>query len=163
MSLLRHYCHVKRWGSFLRYKRTSSVSIATGLRTGRREFDSQQGQGFSLRHRVQTGSEAHPASYKMGIMVFSPGVKRMKREVTTHFYLAPRWRMRGAISPLLRYVFMARYLLKHMYKLYLYPLLMIVGVRSNGNVFFCPFGALGRSKGINIPKPSSWLENVRRI
>jgi hypothetical protein len=35
---------------------------------------------ISLRHRVQTGSEAHPASYPVGIGVFSPGIKRSGRE-----------------------------------------------------------------------------------
>jgi hypothetical protein len=47
--------------------RDSSVVIATRLRPGRSEFDSRQGLGiFSLRHRVQTGSTAHPVSYPMG-------------------------------------------------------------------------------------------------
>jgi hypothetical protein len=30
------------------------------------EFESRYGQEFSLLHVVQTGSEAHPASYPMG-------------------------------------------------------------------------------------------------
>jgi len=30
---------------------------------------------FFLHHRVQTGSEAHPASYPMGTRVFFPGSK----------------------------------------------------------------------------------------
>jgi hypothetical protein len=34
---------------------------------------------FSLRHRVQTGSGDHPASYTKGTGVFSPGVKRPER------------------------------------------------------------------------------------
>jgi len=37
----------------------SSVSIMTRLRHGKPGFDSRQG----LRHRVQTGSDANPASY----------------------------------------------------------------------------------------------------
>jgi hypothetical protein len=34
---------------------------------GRPRFDSRQGLGlFSIRHRVQTGTGTHPASYPMG-------------------------------------------------------------------------------------------------
>jgi hypothetical protein len=36
---------------------------------------------FSLRHRVQTGSGARPASYPTGTGGFSLGVKRQGREV----------------------------------------------------------------------------------
>jgi hypothetical protein len=35
---------------------------------------------FSLRHRVQTGSGAHPAPYPMGTGDSFPGVKRPGRE-----------------------------------------------------------------------------------
>jgi hypothetical protein len=35
---------------------------------------------FSLRHRVQAGSGAHPASYAMGIGALSLGIKRPGRE-----------------------------------------------------------------------------------
>jgi hypothetical protein len=62
---------------------------------------------FSL-HRVQNGSEAHPASYPMGSMGSFQGVK-----LTTHLYLVPSHRMRGAIPPLPQYVFMAWCLVKH--------------------------------------------------
>jgi len=34
----------------------------------------------ALRHRVQTGSGTHPTSYRMGIWVVTPGVKRPGRE-----------------------------------------------------------------------------------
>jgi hypothetical protein len=47
--------------------RSSSVSIVTELRAGRPGFDSRHEQElFSLRHRVQTQSGAHPVSYQMG-------------------------------------------------------------------------------------------------
>jgi hypothetical protein len=36
------------------------------------EFESQWEQEFSLLHVVQTGSEAHPASYPMGTEVSFP-------------------------------------------------------------------------------------------
>jgi hypothetical protein len=35
---------------------------------------------FSLRHRVQNGSGAHPASYPMGTRALSLGVRRPGRE-----------------------------------------------------------------------------------
>jgi hypothetical protein len=38
------------------------------------------GLEFSLRHRVQTGSVTHPASYQMGNGTLSLGVKRPGRE-----------------------------------------------------------------------------------
>jgi hypothetical protein len=57
--------------------RDSSVGIATGYGLDYRmigvRFPSEAGN-FSLRHHVQTGSEAHPASYPVG-------VKRPGREV----------------------------------------------------------------------------------
>jgi hypothetical protein len=49
--------------------RDSSVGIATGYGLddqGGWEFESRQGQKFSLLHIVQTGSGVHPTSYKMG-------------------------------------------------------------------------------------------------
>jgi hypothetical protein len=43
------------------------LSSVTRLRAGRPEFDSRHGLGFfPPRHRVQTGSGAHPVSYSMG-------------------------------------------------------------------------------------------------
>jgi hypothetical protein len=44
-------------------RRLSSVCIATA---GQPVFDSRRVQNFSLLQSVQTGSEAHPASYPMG-------------------------------------------------------------------------------------------------
>jgi hypothetical protein len=51
-----------------------------GLRAGRPGFDSRQGQDLSLLHSVQTGPEAHPASYPMGTGGSFPGVKQQGRE-----------------------------------------------------------------------------------
>jgi hypothetical protein len=43
---------------------------------------------------VQTSIEAHPASYPMGTVGFSPGVKRGRGvTLTTHPHLLPRSRM----------------------------------------------------------------------
>jgi hypothetical protein len=59
--------------------RDSSVSITTRLRDGQSggsRFRFTAGAGnFSLRHRVQNDSGAHPASYPMGTTVSFPGGK----------------------------------------------------------------------------------------
>jgi len=54
--------------------RVSSVSIMITLWVEQPGFDSRHGQGIStLSHCVQTGSEAHPASYPMRIGGFLRG------------------------------------------------------------------------------------------
>jgi hypothetical protein len=51
------------------------------LRDRRPEFIPGRGRDpFSLRHRVQTASGAHPASYPVGTGEFFPGVKGTGRE-----------------------------------------------------------------------------------
>jgi hypothetical protein len=63
--------------------RDSSVGIALGYRLDGRgsRFRFMAGAGnFSLHHRVQNGSEAHPASYPMGTRGFFPGGKAAGRE-----------------------------------------------------------------------------------
>jgi hypothetical protein len=64
------------WVLLLDRYRGSSVSIVTRLRTCRPGFDSREDLGISLRHRVQTGPEAHKASYPMEPRVLSPVVNR---------------------------------------------------------------------------------------
>jgi hypothetical protein len=63
--------------------RDSSVGIALGYglddRGSRVRFPAGAGN-FSLNHRVQNGSGAHPASYPMGIVDSFLGVKRPGRE-----------------------------------------------------------------------------------
>jgi hypothetical protein len=63
--------------------RDSSVGIALGYglddQGSRDQFPAGAGN-FSLRHRVQNGSRAHPASYPMGTGAVSLGVKRPGRE-----------------------------------------------------------------------------------
>jgi hypothetical protein len=69
---------------------------------------------FSPRHRVQTGSWAHPAPYGMGTASSFTGDKAVGGvKLTTHLHLAPRLRSRGAIAPLPPYVIMEWYLFKH--------------------------------------------------
>jgi hypothetical protein len=63
--------------------RDSSVGVALGYRLDVRgsRFRFPAGAGnFSLHHRVQNGSGAHPASYPMGNRVSFPGIKRPGRE-----------------------------------------------------------------------------------
>jgi hypothetical protein len=57
--------------------RASSVSIVTRLRLDNWSSNPCGGNGgtFSLRHRVHTGSEAHPAFYTMGTAGSCPGGK----------------------------------------------------------------------------------------
>jgi hypothetical protein len=50
-------------------------NIVTRLRAGQPGFDSRKGLEFFLRHRVQTGSRVHPASYPMGTRGSFTGVK----------------------------------------------------------------------------------------
>jgi hypothetical protein len=57
--------------------RHSSVGIAIGYGLDDRMIGDRFPAGaenFSLRHRVQTGSGAHPASYLMGTAGYFPGV-----------------------------------------------------------------------------------------
>jgi hypothetical protein len=54
------------------------VGIATGY--GLEDPGFRQDKTFSLLHSVQTGTQAHPASYPIGTGAISPGVKRPGRE-----------------------------------------------------------------------------------
>jgi hypothetical protein len=67
---------------FIRFNESqgSSVGIDARLRARRPGFGSRLGQGIFLRHRVQIGSEAHPAPYSMHTGVFSTGVKWLRRK-----------------------------------------------------------------------------------
>jgi hypothetical protein len=61
----------------------SSVAIALGYGLddrGSRDRFPTGAENFSLHHRVQNGSGAHPASYPVGIRGCFPGVKRPGRE-----------------------------------------------------------------------------------
>jgi hypothetical protein len=66
---------------------------------------------FSLRHRIQAGSEAHSASYPMGTEDSYAGVKRKGRE-DDHLHVMQRKSMRGAIPALPQYVSKAWRLIK---------------------------------------------------
>jgi hypothetical protein len=71
--------HGEFWLTFIQEKsRDSSVGIALGYglddRGSRIRFAAGAGN-FSLHHRVQNGSGAHPASYPMGSRGIFPGDK----------------------------------------------------------------------------------------
>jgi hypothetical protein len=91
--------------------RDSSVGIALGYglddRGSRVRFPAGDGN-FSLHHRVQTSSGAHPASYPVGT-----GAVSLRVKLTTPLHLVPRSRVRGAIRPFPQYVFMVWCLVKH--------------------------------------------------
>jgi hypothetical protein len=94
--------------------RCSPVSIVTWLTAGRSGFDSRQGLGyFSLRHLIQTGSEAHQASYLMVPGALSLGVKRAGREAD-HSHTSST-EVKNAWSYIFTspYVFMVSYLVPH--------------------------------------------------
>jgi hypothetical protein len=55
---------------------------------------------FSLHHRVQTGSGAHPASYPMVTRALSLAVKQPGREADLSLPSTAEVKMRGAIPPL---------------------------------------------------------------
>jgi hypothetical protein len=68
---------------------------------GRPGFDSRQEQDFSMLHRVQTGSGAHPASCTVGTGgSFPRGKATGGLKLTTHLQLVPRSRKCGSIQPL---------------------------------------------------------------
>jgi hypothetical protein len=83
MNKINIWFSVTKWPTKMRKSRDSSVGIALGFdlddRGSRVRFPAGAGK-FSLHHRVQNGSGAHPASYPMGTRGFSLGVKRPGRE-----------------------------------------------------------------------------------
>jgi hypothetical protein len=82
------------------------IALGYGLddRDSRVRFPAWAGN-FSL-HRVRNGCGAHPASYPMGTRD-SPWVKRPGREADRSPPFSAKVKMRGAISPLPQYAFMA--------------------------------------------------------
>jgi hypothetical protein len=66
------------------------------LRAGRPGFGYGWGQEICyLFHSVQTGSEAHPASYSIGARKFPLGESGRGVKLTTHLYLVPKSRIMG--------------------------------------------------------------------
>jgi hypothetical protein len=81
----------------------------TRLQAGIRGLDSRQGQVFfSLRHRVQDKSGAHPVSYPMGTSCSFIGVKWTGREAPPTDEVKNAWSYISTPP----YVFMAWYLVQ---------------------------------------------------
>jgi hypothetical protein len=74
--------HIYSGSADLHVSRDSAVGIATGYGLDDRgvEFESREGQEFSLLHVVQTGAGAPPISLSNRQRGLSPGVKRQGRE-----------------------------------------------------------------------------------
>jgi hypothetical protein len=68
---------------------------------------------FSLHHSVQTGSEAHPASYPMGTTGSFPGDKRPGRESDHSPLSSTEVKNARSYTSTPQYVFMACCLVKH--------------------------------------------------
>jgi hypothetical protein len=99
------------------HSRCSSVSNVTSLRVERMQFGSQQRQGrdlFYLRHRVRTGSGAHPVSYPMGNgSSFTAGKAVGTWSWPLTSFYRHGLRMREVIPPVPQYVFKAGGIVKH--------------------------------------------------
>ena len=77
----------------------TTVGVATTLRDGQSGVPTQaEAIDCSLLQNVHPGSEAHPASYSMGTEVVSRGLSDRNVMLTTHFRLASKLRMSGAVS-----------------------------------------------------------------
>jgi hypothetical protein len=85
--------------------RDSAVGIA-GRPEGS-EFESRQGDEFSLLHIVHTGSGVHPTSYKMGTGGSFPGVKRQGREADHSPPTSAKGKKKWIYTSTPLYVFMA--------------------------------------------------------
>jgi hypothetical protein len=118
--------------------RDSSVGIALGYGPDDRgssvRFPAGAGN-FSLHHRVQNDSGAHPAFYTMGTRGWEQSGRGVK--LTTHLHLVPKSRMHGAILPLLQYVFMAWCLVKHRATLPLPSTFIYVCVYVQVHIYVC--------------------------
>jgi hypothetical protein len=68
---------------------------------------------FSLHHRVQNGSGAHPASYPMGTRGSFPGVQRPGREADHSPPSSAEVKNAWSYTSTLQYAFMAWCLVKH--------------------------------------------------
>jgi hypothetical protein len=92
MYLFFHECYTTP--NLILHDFVTPVDITLGygldVRGSRVRFPAGAGN-FSLHHRVQNGSGAHPASYPMGTRVSFPGGKSGRGvKLTTHLHLVPR-------------------------------------------------------------------------
>jgi len=83
------------------------TDYATGWTDNRGSVSGRSNRGmFSPHHHIQTDSGAYSGAHPMGTRV--QGVK-----LTTHFRLVPNLRVRGAIRPFSKNIFMVWCLIKH--------------------------------------------------
>jgi hypothetical protein len=80
----------------------------------------RRGRDFSLRHRVQTGSEAHQVSYPMGTTNSFPGIKRPGCEANHSPPTSVEFKNAWSYTSTLPHVFMSWYLIKHREASWLY-------------------------------------------
>jgi hypothetical protein len=66
---------------------------------------------FAMASTLALGPSLPPIQLILGVL--SPGIKRLGVRLTIHLHLVLKIKMRGAMPPLLQYMFMARYLVKH--------------------------------------------------
>jgi hypothetical protein len=79
---------------------TVGIGLGHGLddKCFRVQFPASAGN-FSLHHRVQNGSGAHPASYPMGTRGSFPGSKAAGLvKLTTHLHLVPKSKNEGSYT-----------------------------------------------------------------
>jgi hypothetical protein len=130
--------------------RDSSVGIALGYglddQSSRARFPAWAGN-FSLHHRVQNGSGAHPASYPMRTRGSFPGrVKRPGREADHSPHLVPRPKNEWSYTSTSQYASMAWCSAKAQGELCLLPLL----IQLKFIQIFKKYGALTEAEFIII-------------
>jgi hypothetical protein len=111
--------------------RDSSVGIALGYglddQGSRVRYPAGAGN-FSLHHRVQNGSGAHPASYTMGTRDSFPGVKRPGREADHSPPSSAEVKNAWSYISTPQYAFMAWCLVKHMDNFTFYLYIMVESI-----------------------------------
>jgi hypothetical protein len=108
-----HFC-----SAFLCYLKSRDSSVGTALgyglddRGSRVRFPTGAGN-FSLHHRVQNGSGAHPASYPVVTRGSFAWVKLLNLNLTNHLHIVSRSKNAWSYTFTPPYVFMAWCLVKH--------------------------------------------------
>jgi hypothetical protein len=108
------------------------IALGYGLdyRGSRVRFPAGAGN-FSLHHRVQNGSGAHPASYPIGTRGSFPGGKAAGAWSWPHLRLVPRSKNEWNYTSTPQYAFMAWCLAQAQGQLYLLPFAAMLGRYSN--------------------------------
>jgi hypothetical protein len=96
------------------YRRFGSPAVKPQTRDWCSIHDKVREGNFSLHHRVQTGSGAHPASYQwVSGSLFTRGVKRPGREAELSPQFSAEVTNAWSYTSTYSYIFMAWYLVKH--------------------------------------------------